>query len=217
MPTITKENYLKAMMALAAKDDTVSLTDLATKMEVSKPTANDMAKKLELKGWVKYERYKPLKLTKKGKKEAALIVRKHRLAEMFLEEVMGFGWEEVHEIAEEMEHIQSLGFFNRMDEILGFPTTDPHGSPIPNKEGEIGSLNHVNLTALKKGDTGILRGLTKSNKALLQFLNKKGIKLGTNVEIKDIENFDKSFEIKLNDQTVITLSYDVCQHLLIEK
>jgi DtxR family Mn-dependent transcriptional regulator len=217
MPTVTKENYLKAIISLSRNQQKVSITALADKMQVSKPTANDMVKKMKLKNWLVYEKYKPLQLTPEGEKVAALIVRKHRLAEMFLAEVMGFGWEEVHEIAEDIEHLRSQKFFDRMDEILGFPTVDPHGSPIPDKEGKIPNLNYLNLTALKKGEKGILRGLTKSNKDLLVYLNKKKIKLGTELIIHDIESFDKSFEVLLEDNRKITLTFDACQRLLVEK
>lgn len=217
MATVTTENYLKAIISISRKNDKVSITELAERMQVSKPTANDMVKKMEAKGWVIYEKYKPLKLTEEGQKTAALIVRKHRLAEMFLDEVMGFGWEEVHEIAEEMEHLQSQKFFDRMDEILGFPTIDPHGSPIPNKEGEIPKLNYVNLTTFKKGEQGVLRGLTKSNKELLIYLNKKQLKLGVEIQVTDVEVFDKSYEIILKNKQRITLSFEVAQRLLFEK
>ena len=141
MPTKTKENYLKAIYFLDLKKNNISITDISLKMNVSKPTTNNMVKKMEEKGWVIYEKYKPIKLTSKGKKLGALIVRKHRLTEMFLSQVMSFGWEEVHDIAEEIEHIHSEIFFDRMDELLGFPTTDPHGSPIPDKKGKFNKPN----------------------------------------------------------------------------
>ena len=145
MPTQIKENYLKAIFFLSQKNVEVSITELSNQINVSKPTANNMVNKMEKKGWVIYKKYKPLQLTSKGEKIGALIVRKHRLAEMFLSEVMGFGWEEVHDIAEEMEHLNSDILFDRMDEILGFPTQDPHGSPIPDKNGTISKSNYINL------------------------------------------------------------------------
>lgn len=217
MPTQTKENYLKAIFSIAQKGDVVSITELSEKLQVSKPTANSMVKKMELKGWVIYEKYKPLKLTKKGFKVGALIVRRHRLAEMFLAKIMDFGWEEVHDIAEEMEHLQSTKLFDRMDEILGFPTIDPHGSPIPDKTGKITKPNYLNLTALKKGEKAKLCGLTNTSKDLLLFLNKKNIKLGTELSVNQIESFDNSFEIQLRDKSVITLTFNVCQCLLVER
>lgn len=217
MPTQTKENYLKAIYFLGQKNMNISITALAEEMSVSKPTANNMIKKMEEKGWVLYEKYKPIKLTKEGKKIGALIVRKHRLTEMFLSEIMGFGWEEVHDIAEEMEHIQSDKLFERMDEILGFPTNDPHGSPIPDKNGKISKPNYINLTTIKEGEKVKVCGLTQSSKELLLYLNKKKIKLGTVIKVVQIEPFDKSFEIILNNSTPALLTFDVCQCLLVER
>ena len=217
MPTQVKENYLKALFSISQKKDTISITELAKMMEVSKPTANSMVKKMKENGWVVYEKYKPLKLTPKGQKVAALIVRKHRLAEMFLSKIMNFGWEEVHDIAEEMEHLKSIKLFDRMDEILGFPTKDPHGSPIPDKNGEIINPSYLNLTALKEGEIAKICGLTNSSKDLLLFLNKKNISLGTQLKVQEIEKFDKSFEVLINDnEHSIILTYDVCKCLLVE-
>lgn len=217
MPTQTKENYLKAIFSIDRQGEVISITKLSEQMQVSKPTANSMVKNMEEKGWVIYEKYKPLKLTKKGAKVAALIVRRHRLAEMFLVKIMDFGWEEVHDIAEEMEHLQSDELFDRMDEILGFPTIDPHGSPIPDRSGKITHPDYLNLTGIKTGSKVRLCGLTNSSKELLLFLNKKNIKLGTEFKVEQVESFDKSIEVSLKDQSTITLSYEVCQCLLVEK
>lgn len=217
MPTQTKENYLKAVYFLNQKQADISITALATLMNISKPTANSMVKKMEEKGWLEYEKYKPLILTKKGEEMGALIVRKHRLTEMFLSEVMGFGWEEVHDIAEEMEHLHSEKLFDRMDEILGFPTVDPHGSPIPDKKGKISKPSYSNLTSVKVGEVVKVRALAKSSKELLLFLNKKSIKLGTQLSIVNIEKFDNSYEIELKNKSQITLSFEVCQCLLVER
>ena len=217
MPTQTKENYLKAIFSVSQKRDTISITELSEIMQVSKPTANSMVKKMLEKGWVVYEKYKPISLTPKGQKEAALIVRKHRLAEMFLSKIMDFGWEEVHDIAEEMEHLHSKKLFDRMDEILGFPTTDPHGSPIPEKTGKIINPNHINFTSLITGESATLCGLNNSSKELLIFLNKKEISLGTVLTVKSIEEFDKSFEITTEGTQTIMLTYDVCKCLLVER
>ena len=216
MPTQTKENYLKAIFSISRKKDAISITELAEMMQVSKPTANSMVKKMQENGWLIYEKYKPLKLTSKGFKVAALIVRKHRLAEMFLAKIMDFGWEEVHDIAEEMEHLQSTKFFDRMDEILGFPNEDPHGSPIPDKDGKIVKPNYLNLTVLKEGQSAKLCGLTNSSKELLIFLNKKNINLGTVLKVQEIEQFDKSLKIRLSNNKIILLTFDVCKCLLVE-
>ena len=172
---------------------------------------------MQEKGWLLYEKYKPIKLSDKGRRLGALIIRKHRLTEMFLSQVMSFGWEEVHDIAEEIEHISSVKFFDRMDEILGFPTLDPHGSPIPDKKGKVLEVNYLNLTSIKEGQRVKLCGLENSSKDLLLYLNNKKIKLGSVLWVLHIEKFDNSFEILLENNTTIHLSFDVCKFLLVEE
>src|SRR6187402_3294352 len=129
MHSYTEENYLKALFNMANDKGEVSPNELSKRLEIKMPTVNSMVKKLAEKKMVHYESYKPVRLTDKGKKEAGLIIRKHRLTEMYLVEKMGFGWEQVHEIAEQVEHLQSPLFFDKIDELLGFPKIDPHGSP----------------------------------------------------------------------------------------
>jgi len=216
MPTQTKENYLKALYHLQQKNSEISVTELGKEMEVSKPTVNDMVKKLQQKGWVSYEKYKPIKLTEAGEKEACLIVRKHRLSEMFLNKVMGFGWEEVHDMAEEMEHLKSEVFFDRMDELLGFPNRDPHGSPIPDKNGNIASVQFVNMTSIDAGTKVIIKALRDSSLEFLNYLNKYDIKLGLEIEILSKEPFDKSCIVSYEGHKEQTLGHAVCNHLLVE-
>src|SRR5690606_20359836 len=136
MDSPTEENYLKALFKLSDEKDHISISELSAAMNVSMPTANSMVKKLDAQGWLKYEKYKPLFITAKGKKKASLIIRKHRLTEMFLVEQMGFSWENVHEIAEQVEHVQSEAFFDRIDELPGHPQIAPHCSPIPDIAGK---------------------------------------------------------------------------------
>ncbi len=217
MATETKENYLKGIYFLDQQNKDVSITALANQMQVSKPTVSDMVKKLELNGWLEYKRYKPLRLTAKGRKTAALIIRKHRLTEMFLVQVMGFGWEEVHDIAEEVEHINSIKFFDRMDDILGFPATDPHGSPIPDKEGNTSKLNLKLLSNLKVGDQVVLRGLRDSSKEFLLYLNKNNLLLGTKIMVIQIEPFDASFTVTISNNDQIQLSNTITNKLLVEE
>jgi DtxR family Mn-dependent transcriptional regulator len=217
MSTPTKENYLKAIYFLSQENIDVSITELSKKMNVSKPTANNMVKKMQEKGWLFYEKYKPIKLTVKGKRLGALIVRKHRLTEMFLSQVMGFGWEEVHDIAEEIEHITSTILFDKMDEILGFPTLDPHGSSIPDKNGKVLKVNYLNLTNIREGQKVKLCGLENSSKDLLLYLNNKKIKLGSVLSVLHIEKFDTSFEIILENNSTVLLTFEVCKSLLVEE
>ncbi|MEM1322969.1 MAG: metal-dependent transcriptional regulator [Bacteroidota bacterium] len=216
MPTQTKENYLKAIYFLDQKDHKISITDLSKEMGVSTPTVNNMVKKLQSEGWVAYRKYKPLQLTAKGRKVAALIVRKHRLAEMFLSKIMGFGWEEVHDIAEDMEHIASEKLFDRMDELLGYPTIDPHGSPIPDKEGKVASRSYLKLSDTKEGQRVRLCALADSSTELLLFLNNKQIKLGTEIDVLKVEPFDKSLLVNYEQHPSVMLSHEVCRRLLVE-
>lgn len=217
MATQTKENYLKALYHLHKNDPKISITDLGNELEVSKPTANDMVKKLQTAGWVKYTKYKPLELTEKGRKAAALIIRKHRLSEMFLFEIMGFGWEEVHDVAEQIEHIKSDVFFDRMDELLGYPSKDPHGSPIPDKEGNVATSDYVRLAALQPGEKGEVKALRSTSKEFLEYLNKYEIALGTSLTVLEVEAFDKSMVVVYHNHDKEVLSASVCNRLLVEK
>lgn len=217
MPTQAKENYLKAIYHLDQKNSDISVTDLSKEMGVSTPTVNNMIKKLHDKGWVTYQKYKPLKMTAKGRKAAALIIRKHRLAEMFLLKVMDFGWEEVHEIAEELEHIKSNKLFDRMDELLNFPTIDPHGSPIPDKEGNISKNDYVLLSKITDPKRVRVKALANSSSDFLHYLNNKNIRLETEFDILKIEPFDRSITITYNEGQNEMLSNEVCKRLLVEE
>src|SRR5689334_5455479 len=146
MNSLTEENYLKALFNMADEKGEVSVNDLSKYLRIKMPTVNSMIKKLSEKKLVHYESYKPLRLTDKGRKEAGLIIRKHRLTEMFLVEKMHLGWEHVHDIAEQIEHIQSALFFDKMDELLGYPKVDPHGSPIPDKNGKLVWIEYHKLS-----------------------------------------------------------------------
>lgn len=215
MPTAVKEDYLKALYFLNKEDSRINLTELSDKLGVSKPTANNMIKKLEGQGWVNYRKYKPVELTEKGRKTAALIVRKHRLTELFLYKIMDFGWEEVHEIAEQMEHIPSEKLFARMDEMLNYPKVDPHGSPIPNQEGNVVEQQYQVLVDLAVGQKVQLSALTKSSVDLLHYLNELKIELGTHIEVLKKEPFDNSLIISCNGKAPLMVSQKVAKSLLV--
>lgn len=216
MNSQTEENYLKALFNLSNDQGEVSTSELSSQLEVSTPTVNSMIKKLNEKGLVVYKKYKPIKLTAKGKKEAALIIRKHRLTEMFLVENMGFGWEEVHEIAEQIEHIKSPIFFERMDELVGYPTVDPHGSPIPDKKGNIVQKEYINLTKCRPGDKVWIVALRNSSTDFLNFLNNRELALSTKIKVISIEEFDGSMVVEYKNRKE-TLSKTVCDKLMVEK
>jgi len=215
MNSLTEENYLKALYHLVNENDEVSVNDLSRQLNIKMPSVNSMVKKFADKNWVKYESYKPIKLTESGKKEASLIVRKHRLTEMFLVEKMGFGWENVHEIAEQLEHIHSDAFFDKMDEILNYPKMDPHGEPIPDKDGNVIQPDHKKLSKCKENQTVELASVTTSSEEFLNFLNKRDLSLGTKLKILQIEGFDQSMLIAYNGREE-NFSKTVCERLLVK-
>ncbi|MCB0480810.1 MAG: metal-dependent transcriptional regulator [Flavobacteriales bacterium] len=215
MSSPAKENYLKAIYALSNELENVTLSKLSERLRVSNPTANSMIKSLKELNWVNYEKYRPISLTDEGKKQAVKIVRRHRLAEMFLVEKMGFNWSEVHDIAEEMEHIKSSLFFDRMDEILGFPERDPHGSPIPDKQGKVLHHNFSKLSEASVGSKVRLMALGSSSRDFLKFLDNRNLELGTEIKVKSIEAFDQSMEVSYNSLAPTTFSRDICDRLLV--
>jgi len=215
MNSLTEENYLKALYHLVNENDEVSVNDLSRQLNIKMPSVNSMIKKFADKNWVKYESYKPIKLTESGKKEASLIVRKHRLTEMFLVEKMGFGWENVHEIAEQLEHIHSDIFFDKMDEILNYPKVDPHGEPIPDKDGNIIQPDLKKLSKCKENETVELASVTTSSEEFLNFLNKRNLSLGTEIKVLQKEDFDQSIKVFYNGQEE-NFSKTVCDRLLVK-
>ncbi|GAA4451107.1 metal-dependent transcriptional regulator [Rurimicrobium arvi] len=217
MVSLTEENYLKALLSLSADKGEVGINELSRHLGIKMPTANSMMKKLSEKNLVHYVSYKPLRLTEKGRREAALIVRKHRLTEMFLVEKMGFGWEQVHEIAEQVEHIHSNDFFEKMDELLGFPKFDPHGSPIPDKNGKMEWVSYEALAACEKGATVKLAAVLNAGDDFLKYLNSRELKLGVKLKILSIEPFDKSMVVAYGKRPQEVLSALVCERLLVSR
>lgn len=215
MNSLTEENYLKAIYNLVNENDEVSVNELSRQLNIKMPSVNSMIKKFADKKWVKYESYKPIKLTESGKKEASLIVRKHRLTEMFLVEKMGFGWENVHEIAEQLEHIHSEVFFDKMDEILNYPKVDPHGEPIPDKDGNVIQPDLKKLSKCQENEIVELASVTTSSEEFLSFLNKRNLSLGTEIKVLQREDFDQSMKVFYNDQEE-NFSKTVCDRLLVK-
>jgi DtxR family transcriptional regulator, Mn-dependent transcriptional regulator len=217
MNSLTEENYLKALYSLAGPAGEVNVNELSRRLDIKMPTVTSMMKKLAAKKLVHYESYKPLRLTEKGKRDAGLIIRKHRLTEMFLVQVMGFGWEQVHEIAEQVEHIQSGSFFERMDAMLGFPKIDPHGSPIPDRNGKMEWREYTRLSDARPGEVLHITAVLDSSSQFLEFLNGRGLKLGLKVKVKSVEPFDRSMTVSYGSHKSEALSATVCERLLGEK
>ena len=214
--TLTEENYLKALFHLVDDNNNVTINELSKFLNVKMPSTNNMMKKFAEKKWVIYETYKPLTVTSSGMREASLVVRKHRLTEMFLVEKMNFGWENVHEIAEQLEHLHSQIFFDKMDEILNYPKCDPHGDPIPDKQGNITAQALLQLSNCSVGDKVIFTSLTLSDDGFLTYLTGKNLLLNTEISVLKIENFDKSMTIEINNSKEI-LSRQATEKILVKK
>jgi DtxR family Mn-dependent transcriptional regulator len=217
MNTLVEENYLKALLSLSNEKGEVNVSELSEKLAIKMPTVTSMMKKLAAKDLVHYESYRPLRLTTTGQKEAALIIRKHRLTEMFLVDKMGFGWDAVHEIAEQVEHIQSPEFFEKMDELLGFPKFDPHGSPIPDKEGKMEWKSYEKLLDVAVGKKVRIAAVVNASDEFLKFLNSRNIYLGLELTVLSVEPFDRSMIVSYTDKSAETLSQTVSERLLVER
>jgi len=216
MHSFTEENYLKTIYKLQEQNgDTVANSDLAKAMEVHSASVTDMLKKMAKKKLINYEKSRGFRLTEKGKQIALSIIRKHRLWEVFLLEKLGFGWDEVHEIAEQLEHIQSESLINRLDSYLGHPKADPHGDPIPNANGVLVKPKSIILSELKKDQSGKFTGVIDHSPAFLSYLDKIGISLGDTIKIKNIEAYDSSITLQLRGKTELVVSLKVANSLLV--
>ncbi|MGB1135958.1 MAG: metal-dependent transcriptional regulator [Flavobacteriaceae bacterium] len=199
--TRAEENYLKALYHLSDQDrELVSTTELADRLDTKPSSATDMLQKLHEKSLVAYTKYKGAKLSTKGRLKASQIVRKHRLWEVFLVDKLDFGWEEVHEIAEQLEHIKSPELVERLDQFLGCPTTDPHGDPIPDQMGHMVAIQKSLLADQAEDSSAILMGIKDSDAEFLTYLSQKNIKLGSCITVLDKEPFDQSMTIEIDGQ-----------------
>jgi len=217
MFTQAEENYLKTILSISLRNDgRISTNEIANEIGTSPASVSDMFKKLQEKKLIKYKKYQGVSLTKKGRKNATNILRKHRLWETFLVNTLNFSWDEVHIIAEQLEHIQSEKLIDELDDFLEKPKFDPHGDPIPSKEGKIPLSDFKSLNELKVGDKGIIMGVKLDKKSFLQYLNQIKIQIGVEIKIINKVNFDKSMEVKTKYKTFF-LSNDVSKNLLIKK
>ena len=214
--TFSEENYLKTIYHLTIiSDSEVSTNAIAEMMETKASSVTDMLKKLADKDLVNYIKYQGVSLTNKGKLTAKMIVRKHRLWEVFLVEKLNFPWDEVHDIAEQLEHIKSEQLINKLDDFLGNPTEDPHGDPIPNAKGQIIAIEKQLLSELSENQTGICVGVKDSSSEFLKYLDKQGIALGSRIEIIEKETFDSSLKINL-DSKELTISNKIAGNLFVK-
>ncbi len=218
MNSHTEENYLKAIYSLSTpEEETVSTNAIAKELRTKAASVTDMLKKLAEKKLIHYQRYQGVYLTNAGKKIALKVIRKHRLWETFLVSELHFRWDQVHEIAEQLEHIQSEELIAKLDNYLGNPKMDPHGDPIPDQDGKIAPDRSSTLAQLEKGEQGIMTGVVDHSAAFLQYLDKIRLSIGTNLMIKDINAFDQSFVVMLSGKEQVNLSREAVHNILVQK
>jgi len=199
--TLTEENYLKAIYHISqtTKND-VSTNAIAEKIDAKASSVTDMLKKLADKDFITYIKYKGVNLTEKGRLTAVDIIRKHRLWEVFLVDKLNFTWDEVHDVAEQLEHIKSPKLINQLDAFLDYPTHDPHGDPIPDKDGQIKRTDKIILSKAQVGNTYKCVGVQDSSSKFLKYLDKYQIQIGTKIVVLDIEDFDQSMSFTINGE-----------------
>ncbi|MFT5242520.1 MAG: DtxR family Mn-dependent transcriptional regulator [Glaciecola sp.] len=216
MITLTEENYIKAIYHLGKHGEyMVNTNAIAESLETKASSVTDMVKKLADKEYLHYKKYQGVILTEKGNQVAINIIRKHRLWEVFLVEKLNFTWDEVHDVAEHLEHIKSEKLINELDALLEFPTHDPHGDPIPDKNGKFNKIEKIALSQASVGPTYKCIGVQDSSTNFLQYLDSNNIGLGTTIELLHKEPFDNSVKIKLNT-TEMVVSQNVAKNLYLK-
>ncbi|MDA7854912.1 metal-dependent transcriptional regulator [Cyclobacteriaceae bacterium] len=216
--SLTEENYIKAIFQIGTTPESnVSTNALADSLQTKPATVSDMIKKLSHKKLIFYEKYKGVTLSASGAKEALKIIRKHRLWEVFLVNHLNFKWDQVHEIAEQLEHIKSSELVNRLDDFLGNPTIDPHGDPIPDANGQVQLGPSKLLSEMTSYENGIIVGVKNEDPLLLQHLDKINIRLGLHIEVTEVNDFDQSMQVKLADLGTLFLSEKITSQILIAK
>jgi DtxR family Mn-dependent transcriptional regulator len=218
MLSFTEENYLKTIYHLSGEGQKpVLTTELAAGLNTKPATVTDMLKKLSLKDLISYEKYYGVQLTRKGRSEALLIIRKHRLWETFLVEKLGFSWDEVHEVAEQLEHIQSPLLIEKLDAFLGHPKTDPHGHPIPDKSGKVPATAQTPLAKVEVKGKATISAVRHASAVFLQYLSKIGVYIGASVQVADRNDFDQSVHIVIDGRKKAYLSREASENILVEK
>lgn len=216
MHSYTEENYLKAIYHLSGENnDAVSTNGIAEVTNTKAASVTDMLKKLADKKLINYVKYQGVTLTQSGTMAAVNIIRKHRLWEVFLVDKLGFKWDEVHDIAEELEHINSTTLINRLDDFLGNPASDPHGDPIPDRTGNFHEKKLIKVSDMKTGDSGTISGVSEHTSLFLKHLDKNGLTLGTKIVVKEFLEYDGSIVLSLNGTIERTISREVSKNILV--
>jgi len=216
--SFTEENYLKSLLhltVLTVQKSGVGTNELAAHLSLKPATVNDMLKKLKDKNLINYERYGKISLTDTGRISGMEIIRKHRLWETFLFEKLGFSWDEVHEVAEQLEHIQSKKLVDSLDSFLDFPKFDPHGDPIPNSNGVIELLQRKTLAEIEVDETCKLIAVKDNSSAFLQYVNKLGLTIGEMIKVISKESYDDLLHIQIKDEEY-TVSQKFAENLFVK-
>ena len=214
--TSSEENYLKAIFHLQSADGTVTTNALAESLQTRPASVTDMMKKLNAKKLLQYKPYYGFSLRTEGKIISLHVVRKHRLWEYFLAEKLKFNWNEVHDMAEELEHISNKKLIDKLDEFLGYPGFDPHGDPIPDSRGKIKNIDKIALSDLPLQQTAEICQVTNQSDDLLELLHHRQIGIGTRIEIKKRFSFDQSMEIKVRNN-LFTISHQLAKYLFVKR
>jgi DtxR family Mn-dependent transcriptional regulator len=211
----SEENYIKAIYRLQRQEGTVTTNELANELRTKPASVTDMMKKLKTKKMIHYQPYQGFRLTQEGSKVALGIIRRHRLWEFFLAEKLKFSWDEVHEVAEDLEHVSNKKLIDKLDEFLGFPRVDPHGDPIPDAQGRIDTARKICLTDLTENTPAVVSNVKDQSSSILELLEHKKIAIGTRVEIKKKFEFDDSMEIRIGRQPSFTISKQLAENIFV--
>jgi len=218
MYTLSEENYLKAIyrLALQGKDFKITPTAIAESLSNNPASVVDMIRKLTEKQLIEYDKKNGVRLTQQGLKDATLIVRRHRLWEVFLLEKLGYHWDEIHDIAEELEHINDATLADRLDKFLGFPEYDPHGDPIPKANGKVPKSYSVSLSELKPGAQSHVAAVRDTSSSFLQYLQRLNIGIGTKIQLVEKIPYDNSLVIKIENRGDTTVSQKFGENILVD-
>ena len=218
MLSLVEENYLKVIYHLSEGGRSqVSTNAIADAIHTKPASVSDMVQKLDRKGVIAYTKYQGVKVTETGREAALKVIRKHRLWEVFLVEQLNFNWDEVHEVAEQLEHIKSPLLIERLDEFLGHPKVDPHGDPIPDAEGVIRAKPQKSLQELRSGSEGVVRAVKDTSPEFLQHLDKLGTYLGARVKVLEKVPFDRSMQILIDKSKHVFISREVAENIMVEE
>ncbi len=211
----SEENYIKAIFHLQRQDGTVTTNELANELKTKPASVTDMMKKLKVKKLLHYQPYQGFRLSSEGNKVALGIIRRHRLWEFFLAEKLKFSWDEVHEVAEDLEHVSNKKLIDKLDEFLGFPRVDPHGDPIPDANGKIEISKKICLTELPFNTPANVSSVSDHSSEILELLEHKKIMIGVKLEVKKKFDFDSSMEVRIGRQPVFTISKELAENIFV--